>query len=213
MQPCTRATIAIHRPFSDLKFNPVEDVSSCAREPPSDTPVLDIANIHTVRVLQSVEAQIRLLALPTRQFHHTPFITCMISGGTLALLSACKFLLQKEDLAIARGQLRMAIGCLKAMGEVWPRAARNVAEIQTIARRVLDLEAGTASKSETPKSSQVPSLSDGEELGSSAPDVDALVNDTQIFPSFESIDSLGAWCNLSDLDLDVSWGFHNGFGF
>lgn len=191
----------------------MEDVSSCAREPPSNTPVLDIANIHTVRVLQSVEAQVRLLALPTCQFHHTPFITCMISGGTLALLSACKFLLQKKDLAIARGQIRMTIGCLQTIGEVWPRAARNVREIQFIARRVLDLETRTVSKSETPKSSEVPSLSDGEERGGSAPDVDDVVNDTEIFPWFESIDSPGAWCNLSDLDLDLSWGFQNGFGF
>ncbi|PLB36635.1 putative C6 transcription factor [Aspergillus candidus] len=207
------ATIAIHRPFSDLKFNPVEDVSSCAREPPADTPVSDSANIHTVRVLRSVEAQVRLLALPTRRFHHTPFVTCMISGGTLALLSACRVLLQGKDLAIARGQIRMTIGCLLAIGEVWPRAARNVREIQIIARRVLGLETGTASKSETSRSSDLPSLSDGEEQGGTAPDVDAPVNDTEIFPSLESIDSLGGWCNLSDLDLDPSWGLNNVAGF
>lgn len=188
----------------------MEDISSCAREPPSATSVSDIANIHTVRVLRSVEAQIHLLALPTRQFHHTPFITCMISGGTLALLSACKFLLQKQDLAIARGQIRMTIGCLKAMGETWPRAATNVREIQTIARRVLDLETRTAS---TPKSSEVPSLSDGEDHSGSAPDVDAPINDSELFPLFESIDSLGGWCNLSDLGLDLSWGLNNESGF
>lgn len=107
----------------------------------------------------------------------------------------------------------MTIGCLQTIGEVWPRAARNVREIQFIARRVLDLETRTVSKSETPKSSEVPSLSDGEERGGSAPDVDDVVNDTEIFPWFESIDSPGAWCNLSDLDLDLSWGFQNGFGF
>lgn len=186
----------------------MEDVSSCAREPPPDTPVFDFANIHTVRVLRSAEAQVRLLALPTRQFHHTPFITCMISGGTLALLSACKFLLQKQDLAIARGQIRMTIGCLLAIGAVWPRAARNVREIQIIARRVLDLETRTASRSEAAKPSEVPSLSsDGEAHGGTVPDVDAPVNDGEIFPLFESIDSLGGWCNLGDLDLDLSWGF------
>ncbi|PLN76445.1 hypothetical protein BDW42DRAFT_198943 [Aspergillus taichungensis] len=202
------ATIAIHRPLSDLKFSPVEDVSSCAREPPTDRPVSDYENIHTVRVLRSVEAQVRLLALPTREFHHTPFVTCMISGGTLALLSACRFLLQKKDLTIARAQIRMTIGCLLAIGAVWPRAARNVREIQIIARRVLDLETGSVSKSGTSKPGEVPGLLDGDEHGGTAiPDVDAPVNDSENFPSFESIDSLGGWCNLGDLDIDLSWGF------
>lgn len=168
----------------------MEDVSRCARDAPSDTPVLDNMNIHTVRIPRSAEAQV----------HHTQFITCMISGGTLALQSACKFLLQKMDhLAIARGRIRMAIGCLKAIGEMWPKAARNVCEIQIIARRVLDLVTRTVS-------SEVPSLSDGEERGGSAPDVDALVNDTEISPSFESIDSLGTatwiWTFRGDFTME-----------
>ncbi|RMJ21615.1 hypothetical protein PHISP_07508, partial [Aspergillus sp. HF37] len=62
----------------------------------------------------------------------------------------------------------------------------------------------SAGKSETPKSGKVPSLSDGEDHSGSAPDADAPINDTEIFPSFESIDSLGGWCNLSDLGLDLS---------
>ncbi|KAK7416842.1 hypothetical protein QQX98_004900 [Neonectria punicea] len=69
--------INLHRPFSDLKFNLVEEVSTCARDPPRDIPMQDFVNVHTVRVLRSVEAQIRLLALPERPFNHTPFVTCM----------------------------------------------------------------------------------------------------------------------------------------
>ncbi|KAF4832388.1 hypothetical protein CGCTS75_v004555 [Colletotrichum tropicale] len=152
------ASIGLHRPLSDLRFTPVEDVSSCAREPPVDNPSSDLINVHTVRVLRAAESQIRLLALP-RPFHHTPFTTCMVSEGTLALLSACNFLLKGKQLAIARDQIRLTIGCLKALGEFWPRTAKNVSEIQTIARHVLGLKGKTTSSDGTQTSNDATSQS------------------------------------------------------
>lgn len=64
----------------------------------------------------------------------------MVSEGTLALLSACAFRLTGKELATARDQIRMIIGCLKALGQLWSRAATNVQEIQKIARHVLSLD-------------------------------------------------------------------------
>ncbi|KIH95336.1 C6 zinc finger domain protein [Sporothrix brasiliensis 5110] len=121
-----QAHLLIHVPLSDLKFNPVEWISSCARHPPRETSSPELINVHTVRVRKSIEAQIRLLALPTEHFRHSPFTTCMVSEGTLALLSACTFLLEGKELAVARDQIRMTIGCLKTLGELWPRIETNV---------------------------------------------------------------------------------------
>lgn len=118
----------------------MEAISSCARQPSSDTPIPEVVNVHTLRVMRSVEAQIYLLGLPARSFHHTPFITCMLSEGTLALLSACKFMLNGRELVRARDQIRMTIGRLRALGQTWPRTAKNVQEIQVIARYVLGLK-------------------------------------------------------------------------
>ncbi|KAF3386401.1 hypothetical protein F1880_000659 [Penicillium rolfsii] len=192
-------TIGLHRPFSDLKFNAVEDISSCAREPPLDTPTPELVHMHTVRVLRSVEAQIRLLALPVRQFHHTPFTTCMVSEGTLALLSACNFLFNGKELATARDQIRMTIGCLKALGDIWPRTARNVREIQTIAQHVLGIQSSVASKSSTPSSNAIPLLYGGQGQRSHSSDGDISSNDTDILPSLHSIEDLCGWYNLGDL--------------
>ncbi|EWG55445.1 hypothetical protein FVEG_13443 [Fusarium verticillioides 7600] len=197
------ATIGIHRPLSDLRFNPVEKVSSCAREPPADTPKPDLINVHTTRILKSVNAQIQLLALPVRPFHHTPFTTCMVSEGTLALLSACTYLLKDQALAIARDQIRLTIGCLKAVGEVWPRTARNVKEIQTIARHVLGLGGSSADAGNTPGSTQVPSLTQSEGEGSmeSLPTMD---QDDNIFASLGSFEDICGWINMGT-ELDSSW--------
>ncbi|KAI1045579.1 hypothetical protein LB505_013691 [Fusarium chuoi] len=197
------ATIGIHRPLSDLRFNPVEKVSSCAREPPADISKPNLVNVHTTRILKSVNAQIQLLALPVRPFHHTPFTTCMVSEGTLALLSACTYMLKDQALAVARDQIRLTVGCLKAIGEIWPRTARNVKEIQTIARHVLGLGGGSAEVGSTPGSTQVPSLTQSEGEGSmeSLPTMDS---DDNFFASLGSFEDICGWINMG-VELDSSW--------
>lgn len=136
------ATVGVHRPYSTLLFNPLEIISSCPTGAPDSVLTGDLANVHTVRCLKSIEAQIRLMALPARPFCHTPFVICMMTSGTIPLLAACRFLFASGRLEIARHQIKMSIGCLKAMAEVWPQAAVQVRELQMIAQEVL----GHASK-------------------------------------------------------------------
>lgn len=192
-----RSTIGLHRPLSALKFNAVEKASSCAREPTSDIPTPDLVNVHTVRVLRAIEAQIQLLALPVRQFHHTPFTTCMVSEGTLALLSACCALLKGKDLSIARDQIRMTIGCLKVLGELWPRTARNVREIQTIAQCVLGL-GNVGNNDSTSGSGGTPSLE--ETWGSSISDLPS--NDLDIGSFIGDIDDLCGWYGIGEMSAE-----------
>jgi hypothetical protein len=155
--------------------------------------------MHTVRVLRSVEAQVRLLALPVLKFHHTPFTTCMVSEGTLALLSACNFLFSGRDLATARDQIRMTIGCLTTLGDIWPRTARNVREIQAISQHVLGMRSNATSKSSTPSLNTVPLTYGDLSQGSHSSDGDFQSNDTEIFPSIHSIEDLCGWYNFGDL--------------
>jgi hypothetical protein len=125
----------------------------------------------------------------------------MISEGTLALLSACKFLLEGKDMMIARNQIRMTIGCLKELGEVWPRTARNVREIQTIAHHVLGLLSKAPSNSA--KSSEVPPLSRGEGQGSMGSEADTSSESLDMLPSFEPIDDLCGWYKFGYLDQNI----------
>ncbi|KAJ5144261.1 Transcription factor [Penicillium bovifimosum] len=198
------ATIGLHRSLSDLKFSRAEGISSCAREPPLDSPTPDLANVHTNRVLRSAEAQIRLLALPALHFHHTPFTTCMVSEGTLALLAACAFRLEGKDLTVTREQIRMTIGCLKALGEIWPRTARNVREIQTVARHVLGLGSKAMSDSGGTRSSDVPDLSGGEGQGSVASEFEVSSNNMDVLSSLAFLDDLCGWYDIGELDPGLS---------
>ncbi|KAL9949995.1 hypothetical protein ACHAO3_000257 [Verticillium nonalfalfae] len=207
-------TVGLHRPLSDLKFNTVEDISSCAREPARGRASADLINVHTIRVIRAVEAQIRLLALPARPFHHTPFTTCMVSEGTLALLSACKYLLKGKELAVARDQIRMTVGCLKTLGEVWPRTAANVGEIQTIARHVLGLERRPNAASDAyndPSSSR--GTSDRGPVSALETDEDELETCISIAQSLNngqpaistSQDTVSEWFSIDELQADFTW--------
>lgn len=91
----------------------------------------------------------------------------------------------------------MIIGCLKVLGEVWPRIARNVREIQTIAQHVLGLGSKVAVSTgtdSTPDTGEVPVLSGGEEQYE--------IGDFDIVP-LESIEDLCGFYNLPSLDFDV----------
>jgi hypothetical protein len=124
----------------------------------------------------------------------------MISEGSLALLSACNFLLRGRELAVARDQIRLIIGCLKALGELWPRTARNVKEIQTIARHVLGLGGQRANESGdgTPASGGVPSLSASQ--GSVGSIAEPASDETSEVPPFDpiSMSDVCGWYNMED---------------
>lgn len=64
----------------------------------------------------------------------------MINEGTLALLSACSFFFKQKELAVARDQIRMTIGCLSTIGNTWPKAAAILRETRIIARNVLGID-------------------------------------------------------------------------
>lgn len=129
----------------------------------------------------------------------------MVSEGTLALLSACTSILKERDLAIARDQIRMTLGCLKVLGEVWPRTARNVSEIQTIAQCVLGI-GGVATDSSTPGSSDPSSGAGGVCLDMNTSDVPR--NDIGMAASLGSIEDLCGWYNLENVH-DLPWGMTN----
>lgn len=67
----------------------------------------------------------------------TPFAICMIATVTIAHLSACKLVLRGRQLDIARERIRVAIGALETMGQVWPRAKKVSREVKIIARELL----------------------------------------------------------------------------
>ncbi|KAK7964347.1 hypothetical protein PG988_011321 [Apiospora saccharicola] len=216
------ATLTVHRPFSKLLFHPLETMSSCTTYP-SDEPVAQESLIvHTTRCLRAIEAQVRLLALPADRFSHTPFIVCMVTTGAIPLLSACRTIFSDEKLAVGRNQLRLIIGCLKALAETWTRAARYVRELQELARILL---------APKPKPAPAPAVTgprrdafieggallSGQEdasplgqalvspaVGDAVPDVDNEWSSADILAAISSMPTIGAGWNINDLSPGIN---------
>ncbi|KAL7896819.1 hypothetical protein HDV63DRAFT_405351 [Trichoderma sp. SZMC 28014] len=207
-------TVGLHRPFSNCAFDPLECISSCSAPPAAAShsdPGNEFRSIHTIKCIRAAEAQIGLLALPTKPCSHTPFVVCMLTTGTLSLLAACRYTLRGQKLAVARDQIRMSIGCHKAMANVWPQAGSNLHEVQAIACEVLGLPMGnnnrnnnkpvkpsfnqTSSSPETPSIPE-PSLQDAS-CGS-----DAL--------NLMAMDNLQAYWNMAAIQPDTSFSWWTG---
>lgn len=195
--------VSNHRQFSELAFNPLERISSCSPKPPDNCScaAVEYETIHTARCLQSIEAQIRLLALPIRPYAHTPFVVCMLATGTISLLSACKFLLTGQKLAVARHQIKMSLGYIQSFSKVWSQAATSLQEIQTIAREVLeqpckDHHPVRITEAIPPDYSTQPSLSSDFDVSQASSACDLAT------PFLETLD---ADFPLSDIDADTTW--------
>ncbi|KAI8631289.1 hypothetical protein F5Y19DRAFT_25811 [Xylariaceae sp. FL1651] len=193
--------IALHRPFSRLPFHPLEGISSCLVEPPARLPVKEAETVHTQRCLQSIEAQLQLLVLPVQPFRRSPFTICMTAAGTIALLSAIKAFFSGRQLAVARHQLRLVVGYLKAMAKVWPQGRRNLEEVQTIAQEVLVRKNEPRHRSASDKdiaTSQQPLAADA------APSIDELENWSNPAIALETQDCLEPYWSLNhDFQPDI----------
>ncbi|UKZ72531.1 hypothetical protein TrVFT333_000161 [Trichoderma virens FT-333] len=172
--------------------------------------------VHTIKCIRAAEAQIGLLALPTKPCSHTPFVVCMLTTGTLSLLAACRYTLRGQKLAVARDQIRMSIGCHKAMANVWSQAGSNLHEVQAIAREVLGLpmtgggssSSSSSSNNKQPRTPihQIPPSPGPPSI--SGPDLDASCSADSLssFP----IDSLPTYWSMSSMQPDMSFSWWPG---
>ncbi|GFF45245.1 hypothetical protein IFM62136_00204 [Aspergillus lentulus] len=135
--------VDLHRQLSTLAYSAIEGVSKCCPQAPPETLLQSNSpesDLHTRRVLHSIEQFESLLTLPTNMVSHTPFIICMIAVVAVTHLSACRYVLKGQDLRLNRERIRVTMGTLKAMGEHWALGKRTYQEISVIARELLSLD-------------------------------------------------------------------------
>lgn len=92
--------------------------------------------LHTKKTLEAAEAAISLYALPCPILNHTPLGICGLALSTLANLSACAYILSGAEWYRTRDRIRLGLGGLKAMGEIWQISKRTEKETKQIARSV-----------------------------------------------------------------------------
>jgi hypothetical protein len=127
-----------HRPFSSLTYS-MEELSTQSFVSPVAfiEPPKPGRSAHTARVLKAIETEIKLLAIPCAMERHNILTASMVATLATAQISACNIFLDDHPLSIARDRLRLSIGCLNALGTIWPLAKQMAKEVRYIARRTL----------------------------------------------------------------------------
>ncbi|KXH42559.1 hypothetical protein CNYM01_11647 [Colletotrichum nymphaeae SA-01] len=114
------------------------------------------------------------------------------------------FLLKGKELAVARDQIRMTIGCLKTLGQVWPRTTKNVREIQTIAQHVLGLKSKVNGEKTVPNTARSLAVSDKGGAGNLDFQTNISSSDCEVFASLTAMDDVCGWYNMGDLGPQLS---------
>ncbi|KAH7241271.1 hypothetical protein BKA59DRAFT_420431 [Fusarium tricinctum] len=139
----------IHRPFSTLRYDPVEGISTCGSPPP---PLLLGLNgggqlnrqSHLQKLLQAIRRQNQcLIILPLGSPQLSPFVICMVACCTIAHLVACKSALPKDEAEVARSRIRVCLGTLRQYEDIWPRAKKILLELKRIANCIFQTEMAT----------------------------------------------------------------------
>jgi hypothetical protein len=135
------ARVYLHRPRSQLTYGSVERTSKCA-PPPSEKSVEEqqrAYDFHTTKVLEASESAIGLFTLPAPFLKRTPLVICSLTLSLLAQIAACRLRLKGVVYTAARDRIRLGLGVIKTLGEVWPVAQKTVKEVQIIARETLSV--------------------------------------------------------------------------
>ncbi|PVH87129.1 hypothetical protein DL98DRAFT_509999 [Cadophora sp. DSE1049] len=199
--------VFIHRPLSRLTHCPLEEISSCARPPLSlqSTGEEDRTYwLHTKKTLEAAEAAINLYALPCPILSHSPLGICGLTFSTLANLSACAFILTGPEWYRTRDRIRLGLGSLKTMGEVWAIARKSEKETKMIARSVFAMPKPGAVAMENTRSS-TPTFGYANGLPSSSSM--SMMNHTPMdvgWQELSEIDYFGSWNAFSGRQQDMN---------
>ncbi|KAH0552838.1 hypothetical protein GP486_006962, partial [Trichoglossum hirsutum] len=129
------SAIFLHRPRSHLAFPQHPDDTSCT--PPRHFALPTKADgFHTAKTIGAADDIARLITLPTPLIKHTPFFTCAVTVASIVHLSSCSFLLTSDDARLAKERVRLSVGALKTLRDVWPVASTVLHQVKAVAREV-----------------------------------------------------------------------------
>jgi hypothetical protein len=123
----------LHQPLSQLDSSPARAVTSCAPHRPIASG--DSYNIHTQHTITAAYEISQMITQPVPVLSHTHFFTCVITLSSIVHLSkwALYFLPEEEDL---RQQIRLNIGALTKISEVWKAANTACGQVKGVAQEI-----------------------------------------------------------------------------
>ncbi|TAQ87961.1 hypothetical protein B7494_g3722 [Chlorociboria aeruginascens] len=128
------STILLHRELAQLDSTASRNITSCApHHPTTSGPTY---NTHTAKIRQSAQSISKMITLPTPLINHTHFVTCIITLASIVHLSSWSTLMPNIQDDDFKQQLRLNIGGLKKIGEIWPSASMSFVQVKGIAEEI-----------------------------------------------------------------------------
>lgn len=131
-------SILLHQPHSQLDSSPAQKITSCA--PYQMVPAGDLFNAHTKHTIASATGISEMITHRVPLLSHTHFFTCVITLSSIVHLSrwALFFIPQHEE--ELRQQIRLNIGALNQLSQVWGAADRARGQVKGVAHEIYQLK-------------------------------------------------------------------------
>lgn len=129
-----RTTIVLHRDHSQLDSSAAQNITSCA--PHRQITPGQQYNVHAAKIIQSAQNISKLITLPTPLTKHTVFFTCVVTLASIVHLSCWSVLMPPIHDADLKQQLRLNIGALKGLCQIWPTAGKAFGQVKGVAQEM-----------------------------------------------------------------------------
>ncbi|QDS70757.1 hypothetical protein FKW77_003615 [Venturia effusa] len=129
-------TIMLHRPRSDLNLEDVERVRTCVAAHGSSPLPGGLKDVHTVKAMQAAKDICGLVLLPCPMVKHTPFFSCAVTMSSVVFLSYWSFIAIESGDTFIKDNIRLNIGVLKTLGELWPIANTVLGQVKGVAQEL-----------------------------------------------------------------------------
>ena len=127
-------SIMLHQPHSQLDSSATQDINSCA--PHQMIPSGDLFNKHTRHTVESANTISNMITHRVPLLSHTHFFTCVITLSSIVHLSRWALIFIPHDDDDLRQKIRLNIGALNRLSEVWGAADRARGQVKAVAQEI-----------------------------------------------------------------------------
>lgn len=131
-------SIMLHQPHSQLDSSPAQDINSCTPHRP--VPSGDLFNTHTKHTVSSAAEISKLITHSVPLLSHTHFFTCVVTLSSIVHLSKWALYFIPHDDDDLRQQIRLNIGALNRLAEVWGAAATARGQVKGVAQEIYQVK-------------------------------------------------------------------------
>ncbi|OTB04997.1 hypothetical protein M426DRAFT_57731 [Hypoxylon sp. CI-4A] len=127
-------SIILHQPLSQLDSSPTRDVDACA--PHQAVQSNNNFNIHTKHIITAACEISKMVTYNVPITSHTHFFTCVLTLSSIVHLSkwALEYFIKDED--DLRQQIRLNIGALNKLSNVWKAANNASGQVKGVAQEI-----------------------------------------------------------------------------